>query len=189
MPLEATQKALVMVMYGGSRQRAFLRLFRGEPPSQRFHPLSGRRLAGRKSQRRRRKPLCALTPGGWSPMFRGPDPETRRKAPAVKRSGGAFPRVGDRLARLSTGSPPESGDKGKLGIGLGSTKARARSAGESDPSLFIPARVREQGSDQPRRPSQDKLAQNVYKHHTCENAFGFLFRGVYFGSMWPWCQM
>jgi hypothetical protein len=150
-----------MVLYGGIRQRAFLRLFRGDPPSQPFYPLTGTRLAGRKSQRRRRKPLRALTPGGWSPMFRGPDPETRRKAPAVKRSEGAFPRVGDRLARLSTGSPPESGDKGKPGIGLGSTKARARSAGESDPSLFTLARVREQGSDQPRRASPDKLAHYV----------------------------
>ena len=94
-------------------------------------------------------------------MFREPDPETRRKAPAVKRSEGAFPRVGDRLARLSTGSPPESGDKGKPKIRLESTKGMARSAGESDPSLFIPARVREQGSGQPRRASPDNLAQIV----------------------------
>jgi len=161
MALEATRKVLVMVLYGGIRQRAFLRLFRGDPPSQPFYPLTGGRLAGRKSQRRRRKPLCALTPGGWSPMYRGPDPETRRKAPAVKRSEGAFPRVDDRLARLSTGSPQESGDKGKPRIRLESTKGMARSAGESDPSLFIPARVREQGGDQPRRPSPDKLAQTV----------------------------
>jgi len=38
MALEATRKVLVMVLYGGNRQRAFLRLFRGDHPASDFIP-------------------------------------------------------------------------------------------------------------------------------------------------------